>query len=150
MEATRATDSNAVVIEWSGLSKITSWMPMPLMVRLERSTLRVGSPTRDSAANLFGTTFTIQFPSGPFARITSSGDICSFPGQNGHVGEYDGSGFTSRFVFSSSGRLARSVAITTHSLVKRFWRISGIGFLQAGEDIKLPQRAPETAGAAGC
>src|SRR5438045_7502251 len=97
------------------------------MVRLERSTLRVGSPSGDSAANLLGTTLTIQLPSAPFIRMISPGAICSFPGQNGQLGEYFGSGFTSvRFVFSSSGRLARSVAMITHSLVKRFCRISGM------------------------
>src|SRR3954468_842075 len=127
-------------MEWSWVSTITSWIPTPLIVRLERSTLRVGSPSRDNAANLLGRTLTRQFPSPPFMRRISPGDICSFPGQNGQVGEYDGRGFTSRFVFSSSGRLARSVAITTHSLVKRFWRISGMAFSQAGEHTKVPSK----------
>src|SRR5437764_960256 len=115
-------------------------MPTPLIVRLERSTLRVGSPSRASAANLLGTTLTRQFPSAPFIRMISFGDICSLPGQNGQVAEYFGSGFTSvRLVFSSSGRLARSVAITTHSFVKRFCRISGIGFSPGGRGYQTPR-----------
>ena len=57
---------------------MTSWIPIPLMVRFDRSMVRVGSPSRDNAANLLGTTLQRQLPSGRLSRMISPGDICSF------------------------------------------------------------------------
>src|SRR5208283_1406006 len=92
--------------------------------------LRVGCTSLDRAANLLGITRTSQDP--PFAgdRITSGGVLLSFPGQNGQLSTKAGTGSTTRCVAKSSGRLARSVAMMTHSLVKKFWRSSGIVVLQ--------------------
>jgi hypothetical protein len=61
-----------------------------------------------------------------FRRI-SGGVLLSLPGQNGQLSTYAGVSRLGLCVASSSGRLARSVAIITHSLVKKFWRNSGIG-----------------------
>src|SRR5258708_5115057 len=60
-------------------------------------------------------------------RITSDGVLFSFPGQNGQVSTNDGTVCAGRCVANSSGRLARSVAMMTHSLVKKFCRNWGIG-----------------------
>src|SRR5712691_4477462 len=88
--------------------------------------LRVGWPALDSAANLLGMTRTAQ---GSFIfagyRITSGGVLLSFPGQNGQLSTKDGTVCGGRCVANSSGRLARSVAIMTHSMVKKFCRSSG-------------------------
>src|SRR5260370_24212894 len=59
--------------------------------------------------------------------ITSGGVLPSFPGQNGQVSTNDGTTCAGRCVANSSGRLARSVAMMTHSLVKKFCRNWGIG-----------------------
>src|ERR1035441_2173790 len=59
-------------------------------------------------------------------RSTSGGVLLSLPGQNGQLSTNSGMGCTTRCVASSSGRLARSVAMMTHSLVKKFWRSSGM------------------------
>src|SRR5271157_689835 len=89
--------------------------------------LRVGCNSLDNAANLLGMTRTAQGSPGRAGdRITSGGVLLSFPGQNGQVSTKAGTGCTARCVANSSGRLARSVAIMTHSLVKKFWRSSGI------------------------
>src|SRR5258708_18607303 len=59
--------------------------------------------------------------------ITSGGVLPSFPGQNGQESTNDGTTCAGRCVANSSGRLARSVAMMTHSLVKKFCRNWGIG-----------------------
>jgi hypothetical protein len=59
-------------------------------------------------------------------RMTSGGVLLSFPGQNGQFSTKDGTVCTGRWVANSSGRLARSVAMMTHSLVKKFCRSSGM------------------------
>jgi hypothetical protein len=87
--------------------------------------MRSGFASGDSAANLLGTTRAFHLsPSG--TRRISGGVIFSLPGQNGQFGENDSGGLRSRFTTIWSGRLARSVAITTHSLVMKFWRSSGM------------------------
>src|SRR5260370_34456105 len=63
-------------------------------------------------------------------RITSGGVLPSFPGQNGQVSTNDGTVCAGRCVANSSGRLARSVAMMTHSLVKKFCRSWGMAILQ--------------------
>src|SRR5208337_4673847 len=89
--------------------------------------LREGWTSLDNAANLLGITLTAQGSPGRAGdRITSGGVLFSFPGQNGQVSTNAGTGGASRCVANSSGRLARSVAIMTHSLVKKFWRSSGM------------------------
>src|SRR5208337_1979406 len=59
-------------------------------------------------------------------RMTSGGVSFSLPGQKGQLATNDATGFRSRLLAISSGRRARSVAITTHSLVAKFWRSSDI------------------------
>src|SRR6266513_2586911 len=92
--------------------------------------LRVGCTSLDSAANLLGITRTAQGSPLVGARITSGGVLLSFPGQNGQLSTNAGIDSITRCVAKSSGRLARSVAMMTHSLVKKFWRNSGIVSLQ--------------------
>ena len=112
---------------WSGLSIMTSWNPNPSIRRRKCCRLRVGCTSLDSAANLLGMTRTAH-GSLTFAgdRSTSGGVLLSFPGQNGHVSTNDATGGAGRCVANSSGRLALCVAMMTHSLVKKFWRSSGI------------------------
>jgi hypothetical protein len=88
--------------------------------------LRVGWISLDSTANLLGITRTAH--ASPFAgyRNTSGGVLLSFPGQNGQLSTNAGTVGPVRCVANSSGRLARSVAMMTHSLVKKFCRSSGI------------------------
>src|SRR5271163_2740755 len=93
--------------------------------------LRVGRVSFESAANLLGTTRTAQgSPAFAGKRMTSGGVLLSLPGQNGQVSTKDGTVCAGRCVASSSGRLARSVAMITHSLVKKFCRSSGMVVLQ--------------------
>src|SRR5208337_1379405 len=89
--------------------------------------LRVGWTSLDSAANLLGMTRTAHglLTSGG-KRVTSGGVLFSFPAQNGQVSKKAGAFCAGRCAASSSGRLARSVAMMTHSLVKKFWRSSGM------------------------
>src|ERR1700683_2276889 len=115
--------------------------------------LRVGWAALSSAANLLGITRTDQGSSGVLGkRMTSLEVLFSLPGQNGHVSKKDGTTCWGRCVAKSSGRLARSVAMITHSFVKRFWRSSGIVILQLGpsaeersgavtEDLRLSRQA---------
>src|SRR6267154_3247320 len=93
--------------------------------------LLVGCTSRESAANLLGMTRTAQ-GSLLFVgyRITSGGVLLSFPGQNGQLSTNEGTVCAGRCVANSSGRLARSVAMMTHSLVKKFCRNSGMAILQ--------------------
>jgi len=99
----------------------TSWTPNPLTVRWERSTTRRGVSSGCKAANLLGTTRTSQLPlPGAATRNTSGGVDFSLPGQKGHLGSKLGRLRGARSTTMSLGRLARSVAIMTHSLVKRF------------------------------
>src|SRR5580693_1207162 len=89
--------------------------------------LRVGWASLESAANLLGMTRTAQgSPTFAGKRMTSGGVLLSLPGQNGQVSTKDGTVCAGRCVANSSGRLARSVAMMTHSLVKKFWRSSGM------------------------
>src|SRR5580693_6509235 len=93
--------------------------------------LRVGCVSFERAANLLGMTRTLQgSPAFPGKRITSGGVLLSLPGQNGQLSTKDGTVCAGRCVASSSGRLARSVAMMTHSLVKKFWRSSGMVVLR--------------------
>src|SRR6266853_2330901 len=62
--------------------------------------------------------------------MISGGVLLSFPGQNGQVSTKEGIVCGGRCVANSSGRLARSVAMMTHSLVKKFCRSSGMAILQ--------------------
>src|ERR1700678_1076567 len=89
--------------------------------------VRMGWASGDSAANLLAMTRTCQGPL-PLAgtRITSVGVLISLPMQNGQPSTKAGTTLAGRLVANSSGRLARSVAMLTHSLVKYFWRSSGI------------------------
>src|SRR5271163_2943694 len=114
--------------------------------------LRVGWVSFESAANLLGMTRTAQ-GSPVFAgnRMTSGGVLLSLPGQNGQVSTKDGTVCAGRCVASSSGRLARSVAMITHSLVKKFCRSSGMAVLQnllSAEGVRHWSR--ESAGPAQC
>src|SRR5208283_2303464 len=63
-------------------------------------------------------------------RRTSGGVSFSLPGQKGQFATNDAAGFRSLWRAISSGRRARSVAITTHSLVAKFWRSSDISHSQ--------------------
>src|SRR5580700_8753689 len=93
--------------------------------------LRVGWASLESGANLLGMTRTAQgSPAFTGKRMTSGGVLLSLPGQNGQASTKDGTVCPGRCVASSSGRLARSVAMMTHSLVKKFWRSSGMVVLQ--------------------
>src|SRR3984885_810359 len=93
--------------------------------------LRGGWVSCESAANLLGMTRTVQgSPAFAGNRITSGGVLLSLPGQNGQLSTKDGTVCAGRCVASSSGRLARSVAMMTHSLVKKFWRSSGMVVLR--------------------
>ena len=80
---------------------------------------RVGLISGDSAANLLPITRTCHAPL-PSAgmRSTSGGVLFSFPGQNGQFSTCCGAVLGTRRETSSSGRLARSVAMMTHSFVK--------------------------------
>src|SRR5216684_7200303 len=93
--------------------------------------LRVGWVALSSAANLLGMTRTAH-GSLVFTGnlITSGGVLPSFPGQNGQESTNDGTVCAGRCVANSSGRLARSVAMMTHSLVKKFCRNWGMAILQ--------------------
>src|ERR1700733_11477712 len=94
--------------------------------------LRVGWVSCESAANLLGMTRTVQgSPAFAGNRITSGGVLLSLPGQNGQLSTKEGTVCTGRWVANSSGRLARSVAMMTHSLVKKFCRSSGMVVLQS-------------------
>src|ERR1700730_14105993 len=86
----------------------------------------------------------------PGYRVTSGGVLSSLPGQNGQVSTKDGVGWTGRCVTSSSGRLARSVAMMTHSLVKKFWRSSGIVILPNVYRQQIVETAIEICGASHC
>src|SRR3981081_365507 len=103
---------------------------------------RTGLTSLESATNLLGITRTdhgsLAFPG---YRVTSGGVLSSLPGQNGQVSTKDGVGWTGRCVTSSSGRLARSVAMMTHSLVKKFWRSSGMVILLIfyWQEIEVPK-----------
>src|SRR5579864_3703822 len=88
--------------------------------------LRVGCNSLDNAANLLGITRTAQGWPLTGYRNTSGGVLLSLPGQNGQLSTNAGTGSATRCVAKSSGRLARSVAMITHSLVKKFCRSSGI------------------------
>src|ERR1017187_3594678 len=88
--------------------------------------LRVGCNSLDNAANLLGITRTAQGLLFAGYRSTSGGVLLSLPGQNGQLSTNSDIGCTTRCVARSSGRLARSVAMMTHSLVKKFWRSSGM------------------------
>src|SRR5579864_5001690 len=74
-------------------------------------------------------------------RSTSGGVLLSFPGQKGQVSTNPGTACTGRCVAISSGRLARSVAMMTHSLVKKFWRNSGIRILPTSLSAKAADTA---------
>src|SRR5689334_22877066 len=92
--------------------------------------LRLGCASRESAANLLGITRTCQGSLPPEGILKISGGVLSsFPGQNGHVGTKAAVFRSGRREAISSGRLARSVAMMTHSLVAKFWRSSGISKL---------------------
>src|SRR5580700_9228064 len=99
---------------------------------------RVGWDALSSAANLFGITRTAQ-GSAAFAgkRRTSTGVLLSLPGQKGQLSANEGTVCGERRTAKSSGRLARSVAMMTHSLVKKFWRSSGMEVLQLGSSAKM-------------
>src|SRR5205807_1388108 len=93
--------------------------------------MRSRSPSMASAGNLFGTTRTHQpgeLPGASGGRYdsTSGGVIDSFPGQNGQFGLNAGLPVRSSPTLKSVGRLLRSVAITTHSLVTGSFRSWGI------------------------
>src|SRR5690242_1073961 len=90
--------------------------------------VRVGCASRESAANLLGTTRTCQGELPPAGtRKTSGGVLSSLPGQNGQDSTKAAGVLGTSLRASSLGRLARSVAIMTHSFVKKFCRSSGIG-----------------------
>src|SRR6202451_1734418 len=109
----------AIDCEWSGVSTMTSCTPKPPMLRRERWIVRVGGELGDRAANLLATTRTCHGPL-PLTgtRITSGGVLVSLPTQNGQASTNGGTTLAGRLVANSSGRLARSVAMMTHSLVK--------------------------------
>src|SRR5579884_1020427 len=88
--------------------------------------VRVNSLSRASAENLLGTTRTCHLPAPLGTRRTSGGVLSSLPGQKGQLGTKEATGFPACERTSSFGRLARSVAMMTHSLVTKFCRSSGI------------------------
>ena len=53
--------------------------------------------------------------------MTSGGVLFSLPGQNGQVSNNDGAFWTDRCVANSSGRRARSMAMTTHFGKEILW-----------------------------
>ena len=80
--------------------------------------VRVGWMSGDKAANLLATTRTCQGPL-PLAgkRITSGGVLLSLPEQKGQASTKGGTTLAGRLLANSSGRLARSAAMMTDSLV---------------------------------
>src|SRR5271169_2208472 len=105
--------------------------------------LRVGWVELSSAANLLGMTRTAE-GSRVFTgnRMISGGVLLSLPGQNGQASTNDGTVCAGRCVANSSGRLARSVAMMTHSLVKKFWRSSNLFYRQKQSVTRATKMSP--------
>src|SRR3989338_8155738 len=116
MSATSSSAINGMIMLCLGCSIITSCMPNPVMVENTPSELLSHFASGLNAGNLLYAERT--FHEAPFARRNvSSGDMASFPGQNGQSLLYSGRAiFSFAFFAKSIGRFALSVAITTHSL----------------------------------
>src|SRR4030067_728752 len=121
---------------------MTSWIPTPLKVLLMPPFSRFLSPSRERAENLLGMTL-IFHPFSSLRENVSGGVLLSLPGQKGQVSEYCASAGLSDFTLKSSGLLALSLAIITHSRVIRFNRSSDIHppILQ-GQALPLRQVRP--------
>src|SRR4030067_2480502 len=93
---------------------MTFLTPTPLKVLLMPPFSRFLSPSRERAENLLGMTL-IFHPFSSLRENVSGGVLLSLPGQKGQVSEYCANAGISGFTLESSGLLALSLAIITHS-----------------------------------